>query len=215
MKIALVDDHPLLTQTLKNMFVKHPGVTEVRTYNSAALFLSEMEAWKPEIAIIDILMPGINGIQLLERCKGIEPKPKFIVLTSNADIPIVKQSIENGAMGFLSKASLFEEITEAIAEVMDGRQYIAKDLKDMLLKSLLVAEPEINTRLTPREKDVLVRICSGHTLKQIGEELGLSMNTVQYYHKNVMSKLKTKKTADLVVVAIQKGLYIPEPGRRN
>jgi len=215
MKIALVDDHPLLTQTLKNMFIRHPGVTDVRTYDGAAVFLDEVEKWEPEIAIIDILMPGMNGIQLLEYCKTIKHKPKFIVLTSNADVPIIRQAMENGAMGFLSKASLFEEITEAISEVMADRQYIAKDLKDLLLKNLLHAEPEVNTKLTPREKDVLVRICSGHTLKQIGEELELSMNTVQYYHKNVMAKLRTKKTADLVVVAIQKGLYIPEQNRRN
>lgn len=214
MKLALIDDHPLLTQTLKNMFEKYDGFDEVRTYNSAALFLEDALSFDPEIAILDILMPGMNGIQLLEHVRTMDIKTKFIMLTSNSDAPIVKQAFDNGAMAFLSKASLFEEITEAIKSVLKGEQYIANDLQHYLLRSLVMEGQETNIALTPREKDVLTRVCKGSTLKQIAEELNLSTNTVNYYHKNVMSKMKVRKTADLVVSAIQQGYFIPESGRR-
>jgi DNA-binding NarL/FixJ family response regulator len=214
MKIALVDDHPLLTQTLKNMFDIQNKATEIRTYNSAAAFLEEMLVFLPDITITDILMPEMDGIQLLEHCRAMKSATKFIVLTGYADLHILKRAIEYGALGFLSKCSLFEEITEAIEYVIKGRQYIAGDLKELLVNSLLTNESNINTRLTQREREVLNKICSGHTLKLIAAELNLSMNTVQYYHKNVMAKLKVKKTADLVVIAIQLGLYIPRPTRR-
>lgn len=215
MKIALVDDHPLLTQTLRSMLERENRVSEVRTYNGAAAFLEDVHLFMPDVTITDILMPEMNGIQLLEHCKSVDCNTKFIVLTGYTDLHILKQSLENGALGFLSKGSLFEEIMEAIDFAMRGRQYIAKDLKDLFLHSLIMNEQEINTRLTPREKDVLQKVCGGLTLKQTAADLGLSMNTVQYYHKNVMAKLKVKKTADLVVVAMQHGLYIPEPGRRG
>lgn len=209
MIIALIDDHPLLTQTLQSMFLKQTAVSKIYTYRSAGLFLESLKSTEPDIALLDILMPDMNGIQLLESLKGSGIKTKFIILTSNSDAPVIKQALDNGAFGFLSKGSLFEEIMVAIEKVMAGEQYIATDLKDLLLKSLLLSDADFKTRLTPREKDVLTRVCTGHTLKQIAEELTLSMNTVQYYHKNVMAKLKVKKTADMVVEAIRKGLFIP------
>ena len=215
MKIALVDDHPLLTQTLKNMFDIQNKALEIRTYNSAVAFLEDLPVFLPDIAITDILMPDMNGIQLLEHCKAMKFETKFIVLTSYSDLHIIKRAIEYGALGFLSKGSLFEEVMKAIDYTMHGRQYIAADLQEILIDNLLANEDDINIRLTQREKEVLNKICSGNTLKLIAAELNLSMNTVQYYHKNVLAKLKVKKTADLVVTAIQLGLYIPEPTRRS
>jgi two-component system invasion response regulator UvrY len=214
MKIALVDDHPLLTQTLKNMFALQNNTSEIKTYNSAVAFLEDMPVYLPDITITDVLMPEMNGIQLLEYCKLMKYHTKFIVLTGYSDLHILRRAIENGALGFLSKNSLFEEITEAIEYVMKGKQYISGDLKELLVNSLLTNESDINTNLTQREQEVLTKICSGHTLKLIATDLNLSMNTIQYYHKNVMAKLKVKKTADLVVTAIQLGLYIPEQTRR-
>ena len=215
MKIALVDDHRLLTQTLKNMFDIQNKAAEIRTYNSAAAFLEEMPSFLPDITITDILMPEMDGIQLLEHCRAMKIPLKFIVLTGYADLHILKRAMEYGAVGFLSKCSLFEEITEAIECVANGRQYIADELKELLVNNLLTNESNIDIRLTLKEKAVLNKICSGYTLKLIAAELNLSMNTIQYYHKNVMAKLKVKKTADLVVTAIQLGLYIPQPTRRD
>jgi DNA-binding NarL/FixJ family response regulator len=97
---------------------------------------------------------------------------------------------------------------EAIQSVLDGQQYIAKNLRDSLLNTVFT-EDQVVYHLSPREKEVLRRVCSGCTIKEIAYDLKLSVHTVQYYHRSVLSKLKLKKTSDLIVFAMQNGMYIP------
>jgi two-component system invasion response regulator UvrY len=187
-----------------------PGVGQVKTYNNPTLFLADKIFVAPDILIVDLMMPEINGMKLIEICRSnFKDKVKIIVLSSITDVQTIKQAIRAGANGFLSKGSDIEELTEAILTVNEGKQYIASKLRNSMLDSMFVEE-QVIYHLSPREKDVLNKVCSGQTIKEIAYDLKLSVHTVQYYHRCVLAKLKVKRTSDLIVFAMQNGLYIPD-----
>ncbi|RFM26380.1 response regulator [Deminuibacter soli] len=212
MKIALIDDHRMLTDSVRNVLSLDPAIEEVRTFISAAVYVKNKDSfWNPDIIITDLLMPGITGIELIEavnRGAGKAPLPKFIVLSSITDVQTIKQAIRAGAIGYLSKDTSIEELTEAIHAVHSGEQYIAAKLKNSLISNVFTEE-QVVLHLSPREKDVLELMCSGNTVKEAAFKLNLSVHTVQSYHKNIMKKFKVNRTADLIVFAMQKGLYNP------
>lgn len=211
MLIALVDDHRMLTDSIKNVLSLDPAIKEVRTFVSAEMFLTSGSTfWHPDIIITDLLMPGITGMELLEQLGKNEgaAMPKLVVLSSITDVQTIRQAIRMGASGYLSKDTSIEELTEAIHAVYGGEQYIAAKLKNSLINNVF-AEEQVVFHLSPREKDVLELMCSGNTVKEAAFKLNLSVHTVQSYHKNIMKKFKVNRTADLIVFAMQKGLYHP------
>ncbi len=207
MDIVLIDDHLLFTQSLKNLLFQH-GYHFVTIYESIDSFSSKNGIKIPDVIIMDLSIPGTNGMQFLETY-GKKIESKIIVLSVQSDVQTIKQALRNGANGFISKSSTIEELVEAIQQVNKGNQYIEKSLRENLLDNMFTEE-SIIYHLSPREKDVLNKICSGNTIKEIAYELNLSPHTVQYYYRNVMNKLKLKRSAELIVFAIKHGLYSPK-----
>lgn len=210
MNISLVDDHILLTEALKSSLLKMPEVNAIHTYCGAEDFLEDKQTALPDILIMDLMMNGISGMDLLEICRTNFTKDlKIIILSSSTDAQTIKQAIRKGANGFMSKSTPLDELKDGIHQVLDGKQYIGKSVRDNLLNSIFTEE-QVVSHLSPREKEVLNKVCSGLTIKEIAYELKLSAHTVQYYHRNVMDKLKVKRTTDLIVYAMKNGLYVPE-----
>ncbi|MEO6286087.1 MAG: response regulator transcription factor [Dyadobacter sp.] len=210
MNIVLVDEHQLLTDTLRNLLLLMPEVDDVETYTEGKEFLALRSFSPPDVLIMDLIMNGVNGLELLDVCKARFPKEmKVIILSSVVDVQTIKHTMRRGANSFLSKSMTFQEFKECILQVIAGKQYIGKAIRDNLINSVFTDE-QIVLHLSPREKEVLQKVCSGRTIKEIAYDLKLSAHTVQYYHRSVMDKLKVKRTTDLIVYAMQHGLYIPE-----
>jgi DNA-binding NarL/FixJ family response regulator len=210
MNIVLVDEHLLLADALQNLLKLIPEVETVDAYTDGRDFLTERSASPPDILVMDLALNGQNGLELLDVCRATLPRDmKVIVLSTVTDAQTVKHTIRRGANSFLSKSALFEEFKESIFQVRSGKQYIGKAIRDNLINSVFTEE-EVVMHLSPREKEVLQKVCGGHTIKEIAYELKLSAHTVQYYHRSVMDKLKVRRTPDLIVYAMQHGLYIPE-----
>jgi len=210
MNIVLVDEHLLLADALQNLLKLIPEVETVEAYTDGKDFLMERSGTPPDILVMDLALNSQNGLELLDVCRSTLPKEmKVIVLSTVTDAQTVKHTIRRGANSFLSKSALFEEFRESIFQVRAGKQYIGKTIRDTLINSVFTEE-EVVMHLSPREKEVLQKVCGGHTIKEIAYELKLSAHTVQYYHRSVMDKLKVRRTTDLIVYAMQHGLYIPE-----
>jgi len=210
MKIVLLDDHILLSETLANVLQQRIPGSEIKVFKNGELFLAaDFKTWEPDLVIADMLMPGPNGIEVMEKAfLQFGRQYKFIFLSSIVDVHTIKNAMRMGGSGYLSKDTPIEEVLEAIEVVMDGEQYIGKNLKDSLVKYVF-AEDQITFHLSPRQKEVLEMVCKGKTPKEIAYETGLSQHTVQEYLKAIMRKFKVNRTTDLVVFAIQKGLYNP------
>ena len=152
MDIVLIDDHLLFTQSLKNLLFQH-GYHFVTIYESIDSFSSKNGIKIPDVIIMDLSIPGTNGMQFLETY-GKKIESKIIVLSVQSDVQTIKQALRNGANGFISKSSTIEELVEAIQQVNKGNQYIEKSLRENLLDNMFTEE-SIIYHLSPREKDVL------------------------------------------------------------
>jgi DNA-binding NarL/FixJ family response regulator len=210
MNIVLVDDHQVITEALKNILQNQDGIGWIKTFRNGWDFIHENAHQLPDIVVTDLMMPHIGGVDFIEKCRAnFKNKFKIIVLSSISDAQTIKQVIKSGANGFLSKDCDIKELMIAFNEVMINKQYIANNLKDVMINSMF-AEEKITLHLSPREKEVLQLVCKGHTIKEIAYQLKLSANTVQYYHRCVLIKFKLKRTSDLIVFAMQNGLYMPD-----
>lgn len=206
-KIALIDDHRLLTEAMRTILLTCEDVSEVTLFNNALQFSRTARASDYDLLLLDLIMPEMSGMQLLEQIRGAgNHSTRIIVLSSIADVQTIKMAIRKGADAFLFKSVQVEELLLAVRTVCAGERYIAEELRKSLVSHLFV-EDQIVFQLSPREKDILQFVCSGRTIKEIAHELGLSAHTVQYYHRNVMKKLNVKRTADLIVFAMRNGLY--------
>ncbi len=212
MKISIIDDHQIITESLKKLLLRNAIIREVNTFPDADSFLDKVTPGTlPDVVITDLLMPGTNGIEFIEKLKGTygPKKVKMIILSSITDVQTIKHSLRSGADGFLSKNTSIDELMEAVLTVMEEKNYIGENLRKNLLDTVFTEE-QVVYHLSPREKEVLHKVCSGFTIKEIAYDMNLSVHTVQYYHRNVMNKLKVKRTSDLIVFAMQSGLYIPD-----
>lgn len=207
--IAFIDDHQLLSQSLASMLSKYDFIGEINTFSNPKEFLDTKFLNAPDIIISDIMMPGISGIDLLGILKpGKADKPKIILLSSITEVQTIRHSLRNGASGYLSKDISVEELADAILTVFHGEPYIGENLRNSLLRNTL-AEERFIFNLSPREKEVLNRVCSGRTIKEAAYDMNLSVNTVQSYYKAILKKFNLNRTTDLIVFAIKNGLYNP------
>lgn len=216
MNIVIIDDHQIVADALKVVLQTNAAIKEIRTFLTAKAFLDSIGNWLPDIVIADLSLPGMTGMELIETIqkKPLPHHPRVVILSSTTDVQTIKQAIRLGASGYLSKGVSVAELQEAIDAIHNGEQYISKSLRNSLINSVFVDE-QVVLHLSPREKEVLALICSGHTIKEAASVLKLSTHTIQGYHKNIMKKFKVSRTADLIVFAIQKGLYNPslDPNR--
>lgn len=210
MKIALVDDHLLLTETLSNVLARMPEVESVSIYNSTESFIQSNSQSKYDLIITDQMLSGVNSIQLLDYVRNnFDASIKVIVFSTSYDSQTVRNVIRRGANGFLTKFTTVAELKDAILQINAGKQYIGKSVRESLINSVFSEEQSI-FQLSQREKDVLQNICQGRTIKDIAEDLKLSSHTVQYYQRKIMKKFQVKRTMDMIVYAIKHGYYVPE-----
>lgn len=211
MLLVLIDDQQLITGALKILLSDIFEEAEILSFNNPQTFLDTFEEGKnPDVIFIDIIMPDINGIKLIEIAKKkFKGKTKLIALSSLRDISTIKNALNIGVNGYLSKDVSPEELKTAIEEVLADNTYVEKNLRSRVLHSF-VTEDDVVLQLTDREQEVLNGICDGLSIKEIAAQLYLSHHTVQFYHKNIMNKFKIKKNTELIVFAIKHGLYVPK-----
>lgn len=208
MNVAIVEDHKILAETLNNALTHHPAIKEIRMFFGSDSFLNTPDQWNPDLIISDLLMPGMQGAELIRAYRShLGEEIKIIVLTSVANRSTVDDVMKGGANCYMSKEESIEVLINAIHKVINGESYIS----DSILSIIHGQEhPEQNSpHLSPREMDVLKLICSGRIMKEVAHDLGLSIHTVQSYHNNVMRKFKVRRTSDLIIAAIRHGLYRP------
>lgn len=211
MLFVLIDDQKLITGALKILLKDIFKDSEILLFNSPQAFLDKIDELNtPNIIFVDIIMPEINGLKLIEIAKKkYKNQSKFIALSSLKDVSTIKNALNIGVDGYLSKDVSPEELKVAVEEILAGNTYVEKDLRSRSLHSF-TPEDDIVLQLTEREQEVLNGICDGLSIKEIAAQLYLSHHTVQFYHKNIMAKFKIKKNTELIVFAIKHGLYVPK-----
>lgn len=216
-RLLLVDDHAILRNGLRSL-VAQAGRCEVvgeAAEGEAALRL--VDELHPDIVVLDIAMPGMNGLEVLRRIgERPPPRPRVIVLSAHAEREYVLAALRSGAAGYLLKDAAFEDLLAAIDMVANGRRYLGAGISELAVDAFLgpagghaPAEPGGRSdldKLSPREREVLGLIAQSRTNDEIARHLGISVHTVQTYRKRLMEKLGMSRAVDLARFALRHGL---------
>nr|WP_321405567.1 response regulator transcription factor [uncultured Carboxylicivirga sp.] len=208
LSIYLVDDHILFREGIRFLLEKCDNVIAIYEANNGKELLENVEAVSPDIILMDIDMPEMNGIEATYNTLQILPDCKIVALSMHADECFYKDMIDAGAKGFLLKNSRFEDLQKAIEEVSKGNSFFSPEILNSILKNMSKAhKPDRSSELTEREAEVLLHICQGLQNGEIADLLFLSKRTVDKHRQNILLKTESRNTAELVVYAIKNGYY--------
>lgn len=207
-KIFLVDDHNLFREGLKFLLSKNDMISEIHEAENGRELLERVLDVKPDIILMDIEMPVMNGIEATRETLKIYPGSKVIALSMYGNENFYMEMIDAGAKGFLLKNSKFEDVRKAIADVNEGKNYFSPEILEAIVKNLNKKKHiKKNTGLTERETEVLYNICKGLSNQEMAGILYISKRTVDKHRENILLKTQSKNTAGLVVYAIKNGIF--------
>jgi len=205
--IYIVDDHGLFRQGLKLLLSNLSFIGKIYEANNGEEFITGLKNNPVDVALIDIEMPVMNGIEAAKRAREIQPSIKILALSMYSDKNYYLSMIDAGACGFLLKNSNFDEVEKAITDVCNDKSYISIEILNEILKYPDKASFNVlDSELTERETEVLLLICKGLTNNEIADRLVLSKRTVDKHRENLLLKTQSKNTANLVIYAIKNGL---------
>lgn len=209
LRLFLVDDHQIMREGLRLVLGRQPDFEIVGEAADGASALPILETLDPDVAIIDIEMPGLSGIELAGRLCASRPEMKVLILSAHADSAVVREALRAGVAGFLVKAGATEELVRAIRAIVAGEVYFCPQVATLIAAEYRRSDPHgtgEGAALTERETDVLRRIAEGQSTKEIAFALQLSTKTVETHRANVMTKLGLFNIAALTKYAIRTGL---------
>lgn len=201
-RILLADDHTLVAEAIKRLL--EPEYHVVGVVPDGRALLREASALKPDIVIVDLNMPMLNGIDASKQLKIVSPAMKIIVLTMNEDAEIVAETMRTWASGYLLKKSAGSELVKAVQEVLRGGKYVTPALTRQLVE-LSAREPRAETgrELTPRQREVLQLLAEGHTMKEAAAILNVATRTVAFHKYRIMQDFGLANNSDLLRFAIK------------
>jgi two-component system, NarL family, invasion response regulator UvrY len=206
-KIMIVDDHAIVREGLKQIVRQTDDMEVVAEAENGSDMLKILQEKTFDIVLLDISIPGRNGIDYLKDVKQLKPDLPVLILSMHPEEQFAMRALTAGAAGYLTKKSASRELIAAIRKVADGRKYVSPEFADKILMELdKDAEKPPYKRLSNREFEVMRRIASGETISEIAEGLNLSVQTISTYRSRILDKMNLKTSAELTYYAIKNGL---------
>lgn len=207
MRIALADDHAMVLEGLRLCFESDPECQVIGSSEDGQGIIDLVKSENPDIAIIDITMPGINGIEAVRRITADRNcRTRCMVLSMHKDSQYVKEAFRAGARAYLVKSSAFKELKAAAQALLEGKTYVSPEIANVLVENLDGPDQspgQALNLLTPRERQTMKLLAEGLSIKEIAFELGISYKTVHTFRTMIMQKLELSSIADLTRFAIR------------
>ena len=211
-RILLADDHKILREGLRSLLAQLPEVTVVGEAADGEAAIALARQMRPDLIIMDVVMPGTDGIAATRQIRIDCPGTRVIALSMHSDRHYVSDMVRAGALGYMVKDGSFNDLQQAIRTVMANRPYLSSSITGTLVEDFVrqagAKEPSVPPRhiLTPREQEVLRLIADGKRVKEIAHLLGISAKTVESHRQNIMDKLEIHSTIELARYALREGL---------
>ncbi len=214
-RVLLADDHAILLEAFASLL--EPVCDVVGTVRDGRALLEAVPRLKPDVVVLDISMPLLNGMDAGQQLKKLVPETKLIYLTVNEDPLLVSEAFRSGASGYILKNSAASELFEAIKMVMRGRKYVTPLVTGDVLEALH-CDPNFRRAtndMIPRQKEVLQLLAEGHSMKEAARILDLSPRTIAFHKYKMMEELQIKTSAELIQFATENGLGFSRHATRN
>lgn len=209
-RILLADDHKVLRDGLRSILASEEGFEVIGEASDGRTAVEMARSLVPDVVIMDIGMPDLNGVDATRQIRAENPDVKVIGLSMYSDRRYVLGMLEAGASGYVLKAGAYDELRRAVQIVREGKSYLSPDITGVVVEAhkRAAAEPDtsVSTPLGPREREIVQLLAEGHTSPQIAQRLHISTSTVETHRRNIMKKLGLHSVAELTKYAIREGL---------
>jgi DNA-binding NarL/FixJ family response regulator len=202
-RVAIVDDHPMVAEGIRAILESFEDIEVVATYSSGQEIIDNAASLSPDVILLDLNMPGMNGLTVMEILLETHPKMRILVLSMHDSPEYISTALSHGAMGYVLKDVPTEEIKTAIDTVMTGQRYMCTGAKGSLVPD---DGAETREALTGREQTVLLQLAKGRSNKEVAAALDISVRTVETRRKNIKRKLGISSTAGLTRYAMEHGV---------
>ena len=206
-KVFIAEDQTILRDLIRRVLDGYPAITVVGSSGDGQEAFEKCLELKPDIVVLDIMLPFLNGIEVLRRLKAKNPKMRILVFSEACSRTVIKQAIEAGVDGFIEKNIHLSDLEKAIDRIVEGESFFGPRITETMRKIMLNPEQDNSlSSLTSRERQVLQLIAEGHTSKEIAQILTISYKTADTHRANIMDKLDKHNVAELTRFAISSGL---------
>jgi two-component system, NarL family, invasion response regulator UvrY len=205
--ILIVDDHAVVRAGLRQFLLDDPQVTKVDEADSGQTAMEALRRSRYDLLILDINMPGRNGLDILRNVTSAHPDTKVLIVSGYPERQYAVNVLKSGASGYISKESAPEELLKATHTVLGGRRYVSATLAEQLVTDLDIdSDKPIHSKLSEREFQIFCKLASGKAVSDIAHELCLSVKTVSTYRSRVLEKMNFISNADITTYALRNGL---------
>ena len=208
-KILLVDDHAVVRMGFKMLIEAEDDITVIGEAESGEVAIKLFQELNPDIIVMDITMPGIGGLEAIDRIIAKDKNTKILVLSAHEDSVHPKRVLNAGAMGYLTKRSAAEELIKAIKSIHQGKRYLEPNIAQQMAITQLSGETNPVEILSDREFEVFIALAKGKSTNEIADTLCLSPRTVGTHLYNIKQKLNANNSAEIALIAIRCGLIDP------
>ena len=209
-RILLADDHTLVRAGIRSLLESLPDVEVVAEAEDGRQAVELVETHGPDVAVLDIGMPGLNGIEAARRISATSTRTRIVMLSMQTEPAYVRQALEAGAMGYLLKNAAVSELPLAIKSVMRGETYLTPRISQEVVRGYLRPDAEAPATplagLTGRQREILQLVAEGHSTKEIAHRLNVSVKTVETHRQRLMDRLEIHDVPGLVRFAIRAGI---------
>ncbi|MDX2052235.1 MAG: response regulator transcription factor [Polyangiaceae bacterium] len=207
MRVLLVDDHKILRDGLKSLLLAQ-GLNVVGEAGDGETALALVEQLQPQVVVMDIGLKGMTGIDATKQIRKRFPNVAVLALSTHSEKHFVTGMLAAGALGYVTKDSAFEDLANAVRSVAEGRVYTSQTITDVVMREYTGKQqrPQETPTLSAREEQVLAAIADGKSSREIGDALGLSVNTIDTHRRRISEKLGVKTVAALTKFAVRQGL---------
>ncbi|NGP76579.1 response regulator transcription factor [Balneolaceae bacterium YR4-1] len=206
-RIVIVDDHPMMQKGLAMTLEAEHGIEVLKQFSHAEAFLQEFDTLSPDLAIIDISLPGMSGLELVKHLSTLDHELKMLVVSRHDESLYAERVIRAGAHGYLMKLEAGEKLLKAVKKVLKGGIYVSEEVSEKLLMGMARGQKEINDspidQLSDRELEVFEFTGKGNTTREIAEKLHLSVKTVESYRARIKTKLNLDNATELMMHAVK------------
>jgi DNA-binding NarL/FixJ family response regulator len=207
-RVLVADDHPVVRQGLKSLLTRE-GFTVVGEAGDGREAIRQIEMSHPEVALLDLAMPGLNGLDAAREIMQSAEGTKVVILTQHTEEPYVLEALRAGVHGYVLKSQSVTDVVQAIRDVTRGKLYVSPAISDVVVSAYRGQTKVPNDLLTTREREVLQLVAEGKSTKKIAEILGIARKTAESHRSHLMVKLGIHEIAGLVRYAVRRGLVQP------
>ena len=210
-RILLADDHTIIRSGLRLLLEQQPDFKVVAEASDGREAVELVSRHHPEVAVLDIGMPQLNGIEATKQIVSREPRTQVVILSMHSDEGYVLRALKAGARAYILKNSAEADLIQAVRTVSEGKSFFSPVISKMLLEDYIrqIKDKEVEDSydlLTPREREILQLLAEGRTNKEVANILKLSLYTVETHRGNILEKLNLHSTAEMILYAVRKGI---------